>query len=104
MDNAARDNSSALNRAMVQVAVFCAYLGGVIVSAIGIMSVISIVGRTIAGKPIQGDFELVEIGTASRAPCSFPIVRPAVVTSSLISSRCAPVPPPGAGWIVSAVS
>jgi len=64
MNNAARGNSDTLNRAMLQVATFCAYLGGVIVSAIGIMSVISIVGRSALGKPIQGDFELVEIGTA----------------------------------------
>jgi TRAP-type C4-dicarboxylate transport system permease small subunit len=64
MDNAARGNFDLLNRALLKVATFCAYLGGVIVSAIGIMSVISIVGRSTGGKPIQGDFELVEIGTA----------------------------------------
>jgi TRAP-type C4-dicarboxylate transport system permease small subunit len=64
MDNAVRGNPDTLHRAVSGVSVFCAYLGGIIVSAIGIMSVISIVGRTVIGKPILGDFELVEIGTA----------------------------------------
>jgi TRAP-type C4-dicarboxylate transport system permease small subunit len=64
MDSAARGTSNTLGHAISSIAVFCAYLGGVIVSAIGIMSVISIVGRTTMGHPIQGDFELVEIGTA----------------------------------------
>jgi TRAP-type C4-dicarboxylate transport system permease small subunit len=63
MDSAARRNDT-LGRAMSGVAIFCAYLGGVIVSAIGVMSVISIVGRSTVGKPVIGDFELVEIGTA----------------------------------------
>lgn len=41
-----------------------AYAGGAIVAMIGLMSAISIVGRTILGRPILGDFELVEMGTA----------------------------------------
>ena len=42
----------------------CAYLGGAIVAALGVMSAISIIGRSATGRPIPGDFELVEIGTA----------------------------------------
>jgi TRAP-type C4-dicarboxylate transport system permease small subunit len=64
MENAARGNSNSLNLIMLKVATFCAYAGGVIVSAIGVMSVISIAGRSTVGKPVVGDFELVEIGTA----------------------------------------
>jgi len=41
-----------------------AYLGGATVAAIGIMSAVSIIGRSVIGRPILGDFELVEIGTA----------------------------------------
>jgi TRAP-type C4-dicarboxylate transport system permease small subunit len=41
-----------------------AYLGGAVVSATGIMSAISIIGRSAFSKPITGDFELVEIGIA----------------------------------------
>lgn len=41
-----------------------AYLGGVIVAAIGLMSAVSIIGRSAISRPITGDFELVEIGTA----------------------------------------
>ena len=41
-----------------------AYLGGTVVAAIGIMSAVSIIGRSALGRPILGDFELVEIGTA----------------------------------------
>lgn len=55
---------SALGSVLRQLSVLFAYLGGAVISAIGIMSAISIIGRSIASKPILGDFELVEIGTA----------------------------------------
>lgn len=47
-----------------RLAIALAYLGGVVVAAIGIMSSISIIGRSAFSRPITGDFELVEIGTA----------------------------------------
>lgn len=53
-----------LHEAIHNVAVWFAYVGGAIVAAIGIMSVVSIVGRALWAKPIRGDFELVEIGIA----------------------------------------
>lgn len=40
-----------------------ALMGGAILAAISLMSVVSIVGR-LAGRPIQGDFELVQVGCA----------------------------------------
>lgn len=45
-------------------AVMLAYLGGAVVSAVGIMSALSIIGRSALSRPITGDFELVEIGIA----------------------------------------
>jgi TRAP-type C4-dicarboxylate transport system permease small subunit len=44
--------------------VILAYMGGAVVSAVGIMSAISIIGRSAIGRPVTGDFELVEIGIA----------------------------------------
>lgn len=41
-----------------------AYAGGLVVAAIGLMSAASIAGRTVLGRPILGDFELVEMGSA----------------------------------------
>jgi TRAP-type C4-dicarboxylate transport system permease small subunit len=51
---------AALGRLSIQLS----YLGGIVVAAIGIMSSISIIGRSALSRPITGDFELVEIGTA----------------------------------------
>jgi TRAP-type C4-dicarboxylate transport system permease small subunit len=61
---AATQNVSAFGDLLRRISVLFAYLGGAVISAIGIMSAISIIGRTVASKPILGDFELVEIGTA----------------------------------------
>jgi TRAP-type C4-dicarboxylate transport system permease small subunit len=44
--------------------VIAAYLGGAVVSGVGLMSAVSIVRRTVLGRPILGDFELVEMGIA----------------------------------------
>jgi TRAP-type C4-dicarboxylate transport system permease small subunit len=55
---------SGAGRGLMQVAVAMAYAGGAVVAVIGLMSAVSIVGRTVIGRPIIGDFELVEIGTA----------------------------------------
>ena len=41
-----------------------AYAGGVFLVAITLMTVVSVVLREIAGRPIPGDFELVEMGCA----------------------------------------
>jgi len=56
--------AGALGTALYRFAVVLAYCGGVVVAAVGIMSAISIVGRTLWSRPILGDFELVEIGIA----------------------------------------
>ena len=53
-----------LGRSLNWLAIAAAYAGGAVVAAVGIMSAVSIVGRSAIGKPITGDFELVEFGTA----------------------------------------
>jgi TRAP-type C4-dicarboxylate transport system permease small subunit len=47
-----------------RVSVLLAYGGGLVVAAVGVMSAISIIGRSALSRPITGDFELVEIGIA----------------------------------------
>lgn len=47
-----------------QASILFAYMGGAIVASIGAMSTISIIGRAAFVRPITGDFELVEFGTA----------------------------------------
>lgn len=41
-----------------------AVVGGLVLVAMTVMSVASIVGRSVFGKPVPGDFELVQIGCA----------------------------------------
>src|SRR5262245_19385052 len=53
-----------LGQALNRLSIAFAYAGGVVVASIGIMSAISIIGRSALRRPITGDFELVEIGTA----------------------------------------
>jgi TRAP-type C4-dicarboxylate transport system permease small subunit len=50
--------------ALQRLAVALAYLGGAVIAGVGIMSAASIAGRTLLRRPILGDFELVELGTA----------------------------------------
>ena len=53
-----------LGRALNRLAIVFAYAGGVVVAGVGLMSAVSIIGRSALGRPIIGDFELVEFGTA----------------------------------------
>jgi TRAP-type C4-dicarboxylate transport system permease small subunit len=53
-----------LGHALNRLSIAFAYGGGAVVASIGIMSAISIIGRSALRRPITGDFELVEIGTA----------------------------------------
>lgn len=53
-----------LGAALGRLAVRLAYVGGVVVAAVGLMSAVSIISRSAISWPITGDFELVEIGTA----------------------------------------
>ena len=54
---------------------FMAWFGGVVLTAVAILSVVSITGRafSFAGVgPVPGDFELVEVGTALAVFCFLP--------------------------------
>jgi TRAP-type C4-dicarboxylate transport system permease small subunit len=53
-----------LGAALNKLSIALAYCGGIVVALIGVMSAVSIIGRSVLGRPIIGDFELVEIGTA----------------------------------------
>ena len=67
MDSAAQvphARPGVFGRALNRLSIAFAYAGGVVVAGVGIMSAISIVGRSAIGRPIIGDFELVEFGTA----------------------------------------
>jgi TRAP-type C4-dicarboxylate transport system permease small subunit len=48
-----------------------ALAGGAIFAAITLMSAVSVIGR-LAGRPIQGDFELVQLGCAVAIACCLP--------------------------------
>lgn len=41
-----------------------AVTGGAVLVAMALMSVASVIGRSLFGKPVPGDFELIQIGTA----------------------------------------
>ena len=62
--SAVADARGPLGRALNRLSIAFAYAGGAVVAGVGIMSAISIVGRSALGRPIIGDFELVEFGTA----------------------------------------
>jgi TRAP-type C4-dicarboxylate transport system permease small subunit len=53
-----------LSSAIHVLAAGAALLGGVLLTAIALMSVASIVCRSLGMQPIQGDFELVQVGLA----------------------------------------
>lgn len=53
-----------LHGVMAGIAVWFAYAGGAVVSAIGLMSAVHIIGLWLFEAPIRGDFELVEFGIA----------------------------------------
>jgi TRAP-type C4-dicarboxylate transport system permease small subunit len=63
-DGSAVRRANPLGSFLRSLSIWLAYLGGAVVSATGIMSAVSIIGRSTVSKPITGDFELVEIGIA----------------------------------------
>lgn len=72
-----------------------AYFGGLLLVAIGVITVASIIGRSLAGiglGPITGDFELVEAGCAIAVFCFLPLtqMRRAHVTVDILSRALPP--------------
>jgi TRAP-type C4-dicarboxylate transport system permease small subunit len=60
----AEEDGSAARGALERVTEALALLGGAMLVAITLMSVASITGRWLFGKPLMGDFELVQLGAA----------------------------------------
>jgi TRAP-type C4-dicarboxylate transport system permease small subunit len=62
--SAASRSSDAVGRVLAKLCHVFAATGGVVLVAITIMSASSILGRALFGKPITGDFELVQLACA----------------------------------------
>jgi len=52
-----------------------AFAGGALLVGIALMSAVSIVGRAAFSTPIQGDYELVQMGVAVFVACSLPLAQ-----------------------------
>jgi TRAP-type C4-dicarboxylate transport system permease small subunit len=61
---AASVRTGRLGRALQRAATGVALLGGLVLFALTLLTVISVVGRAVFNAPIPGDFELVELGMA----------------------------------------
>ena len=51
---------------------FFAAIGGLVILAMMLMTVVSVVKRSVLGAPVPGDFELVELGSAIAIFCFLP--------------------------------
>src|SRR5688572_26423477 len=49
--------------------------GGAVLIGIALMSAVSIVGRWLVSRPIQGDYELVQMGTGIFVACCLPLAQ-----------------------------
>jgi TRAP-type C4-dicarboxylate transport system permease small subunit len=84
--------SERVGRVLYRAATGMAVLGGLVLFALTLLSVISIVGRVAFSAPIPGDFELVELGMAVAIFSFLPycqIVRGNVIVD-LFTSRASP--------------
>jgi TRAP-type C4-dicarboxylate transport system permease small subunit len=64
-----------MSRLLYRTSQVMAWLGGVVLTAMALLSVTSIAGRALSGVglgPVPGDFELVEVGTALAVFCFLP--------------------------------
>ena len=65
--------TSAAGRWLDRIATWWALFGGLLFCAIVVMSIISIVGRKLFSAPIQGDMELLQMGSAIGAAAFLPL-------------------------------
>jgi len=56
--------ASSIGRALHFLSLMAAILGGLIMSGLTIMVVVSVIGRYVFSTPVYGDFEMVALGTA----------------------------------------
>ena len=64
-----------VGRALALPARWLSYFGGLVLTLIALLTVVSVIGRALTGfglAPIRGDFELVEIGSAVAVFCFLP--------------------------------
>lgn len=66
--------------------------GGAVLIGIALMSATSIVGRALLSRPIQGDYELVQMGTAIFVACCLPLaqIRYANIIVDFFTTRASP--------------
>ena len=66
--------------------------GGAVLIGIALMSAISILGRALLSRPIQGDYELVQMGTAIFVACCLPLaqIRYANIIVDFFTTRASP--------------
>lgn len=65
----------ALGRVLEQLAKGLAIAGGLVLTAVTLMSLYSVIMRNLAGAPIQGDFELVQMGCAVAVAAFLPFTQ-----------------------------
>jgi TRAP-type C4-dicarboxylate transport system permease small subunit len=62
-------------RAIERPCEWLALVGGAVLTGIALMSAVSIVGRAVLSRPIQGDYEIVQMGTAIFVACCLPLAQ-----------------------------
>lgn len=72
-EGAYRPAESAAGRWIERAVRALALLGGVLLAALAVMQVVSIAMRAAIGKPIPGDFELIQLGSAVVVFCFLPM-------------------------------
>jgi TRAP-type C4-dicarboxylate transport system permease small subunit len=67
--------ASRLRRAVERPCEWLALVGGLVLVSIALMSAVSIIGRAVLSRPIQGDYELVQMGCAVFVACCLPLAQ-----------------------------
>lgn len=69
-----------------------ALVGGLVLVSIALMSAVSIIGRAVLSQPIQGDYELVQVGCAVFVACCLPLaqIRYANIIVDFFTTRASP--------------
>lgn len=83
---------SPLRRAVERPCEWLALVGGAVLVSIALMSAVSIIGRAVLSRPIQGDYELVQSGCAVFVACCLPLtqLRYANIIVDFFTTRASP--------------
>ena len=84
--------ASTMRRAVERPCEWLALVGGVVLVSIALMSAVSIIGRALLSTPIQGDYELVQMGCAVFVACCLPLaqIRYANIIVDFFTTRASP--------------